>query len=615
MTFLNPLGFFGLVSIPVIILLHLYRERRKRLIVPNLDLWSFLQVEVKGPKPRRLPITLILILQVLIALLFTLAWTQPEILLVRPTKAATHYILLVDISLSMSATDVVPSRFSQAVVSAGGLLRSVKQDDSVTIITFGRSPELVGELSQANLQSLMDILSNLKPVDRGSDIEAALALGLSITKGTLPVEFHIFTDGASPAPNLEYFPHPLHFWFFGNDDNNQAVISVIPYTDNNGVTHVLNRIANYSRQDRLQSVVLYFDGDPVDSASVSIPAQSTLVQTWKVSGQPTLVTVALAFPDNAYFDDQYSVGMIQEDKVSVLVVADDPGPIAQAVKSVPEATLRTLLPSDYSPHNHADLTIFRQFIPERPPRGMTLLVDPPLRSNGNSTWAPLIKDKQEIPILNAHPVLIKDPLLLNLELNNISWKNIWSPDSVPDGYEPMIHVSGHPLLLRSRQENVTVLVLLDDLTSGNFTSHPAFPLFFSNLIRSTREKYVSSSLLTGEPIWLPSSNAFRSLVLTLPDGKDQRLSGDWPAFWFDTTTPGPYHIQAEDPEGRIFTFLTGVNAYDPEESNIQKQLWVTDKQSTSIRSSEGSKQPVELLPWLLVSALFLLFFEAFLAWR
>jgi Ca-activated chloride channel homolog len=615
MTFLNPLGFFGLVSIPVIILLHLYRERRKRLIVPNLDLWSFLQVEVKGPKPRRLPITLILILQVLIALLFTLAWTQPEILLERPTKAATHYILLVDTSLSMSATDVVPSRFSQAVVSAGGLLRSVNQEDSVTIITFGRSPKLVGDLSQVDLQSLMDILFNLKPGERGSDIESALAMGLSIINGTRPVEFHIFTDGAYHAPNLEFFPHPLHFWFFSTDDNNQAVISVVPYTDNNGVTHVLNRITNYSRLDHLQSVVLYFDGEPVDSASVSIPAQSTLVQTWKVAGRPTLVTVALASPDNAYFDDKYSVGMIQEDQVSVLLVADDPGPIAQAVRAVPEATLRILSPSEYSPNILADLTIFRQFIPELPPRGMTLLVDPPSSSNGNSPWAPLIKDKQEIPILNTHPVLVIDPLLLDLELSNILWKFIWSLEAVPDGYESLIQVGGHPLLLRSRLENGNIIVLLDDLTSGNFTSHPAFPLFFSNLIRSTRETYASSSLLTGEPIWLPSSNAFRSLVITLPDGKEQRLSRDWPAVWSDTSTPGTYHIQAEDPEGRIFTFLMGVNAFDPEESNILQQYWATDQQSTSIKLSEGSKQPVELLPWLLMSALFLLLFEAFLAWR
>ena len=80
MSFNNPLGLLGLVSIPVILALHMFRERQNRYVVSSLKLWDFLEPEVHGNKARRIPFSWLLVLDLLAAIFLSLAWSQPGFL-------------------------------------------------------------------------------------------------------------------------------------------------------------------------------------------------------------------------------------------------------------------------------------------------------------------------------------------------------------------------------------------------------------------------------------------------------------------------------------------------------------------------------------------------------
>ena len=54
MTFLAPLGLLSLLVLPLILVLHLIRRRRRPVRVPSLQLWSATDTEVQR-KRRRLP--------------------------------------------------------------------------------------------------------------------------------------------------------------------------------------------------------------------------------------------------------------------------------------------------------------------------------------------------------------------------------------------------------------------------------------------------------------------------------------------------------------------------------------------------------------------------------
>jgi Ca-activated chloride channel homolog len=614
MIFLNPWGFLGFFSLPVIILLHLFRERKKRLVVSNLEMWSFLDIEVRGSQPRRLPITLILLLQLLLAVLFSLALAQPRLLLETPVQNAKHHVLLLDASMSMSSLDVPPSRFSRAAAGAVGILSSLGDEDTATVIKFGTTVEIIGEAARSGLPELIGLLDSLQPDERDSDLEAALALGVSTTTGKRNVEFHIFSDGAYPEPRISNFPYPIQWHWFGESDNNQAVMEVVPLTDKQGMTHVFTRLANFSAATRSQLVVLYFDGSPVDSSTVSIPAQSTIKQSWRVSGTPSLVTVGFASYDNLPSDDTASAGMFQRSKPSVLIVSDDPGAVLQAVKAVPDAAYRVQTPDKYSPLEEADLTIFVNYLPDNPAKGVNFIIEPPRDYGGDRPWAPAIEGSVKIPVQESVPVISPDSLVSGLELNSVIWKSIFKIKHAPDDYETIIEVDDHPLLIRKQTGNGSVVILLDDLSTGNFTNHPAFPVFISNLVQSTREFQISS-LSTGDPLLLPSPDTYRSVSLSMPDGQEIVMNKDWPRTWKDTSAPGIYHFSAVDTDGKVFTYDVGINASDWQESDIGRQVWEPPTGQAGESTAEDARQSIDLVPWILGVALLLLFIEAILAWR
>ena len=80
MTFLFPLGLLALLTIPIIIVLHLLRERRRRIAVPSLLHWQNLPRRPEGERIRRLPLTLLLLLHLLVAGLLGVALAQPQLL-------------------------------------------------------------------------------------------------------------------------------------------------------------------------------------------------------------------------------------------------------------------------------------------------------------------------------------------------------------------------------------------------------------------------------------------------------------------------------------------------------------------------------------------------------
>ena len=62
MSFLQPLALAGLALLPIIVILHMLRSRRRRVTVSSTMLWRDLPPPTLGTRRRRLPLTLLLLL-------------------------------------------------------------------------------------------------------------------------------------------------------------------------------------------------------------------------------------------------------------------------------------------------------------------------------------------------------------------------------------------------------------------------------------------------------------------------------------------------------------------------------------------------------------------------
>ena len=618
MTFANPLGLLGLLTLPVILVLHLFRERQRRMVVASLDLWKFLKPEVHGTRPRRIPLTWLLVLDLLVAAVISLALAQPHLSLVLPGHKARHIVLLLDVSTSMRASDAQPSRLAQAKNEANQLLAGLGGGDMATLITFGSQARLVSDSRQDSYAAMSAKVAALDVGETGHALEEALALGLASLDGKLPAEFHILSDKAFPDPGLVAFIHPLVWHIFGENAGNQAVLGISAAEMADGRIQVFARLANFSSKDVTRVVSLLADDHLVTSTTLLIPAGSAVPQVWLLEPGAVSATVLLTGGDALPEDDTAVTGLAVGSKARVTLVADQPAPLQQAVAAVQTADLQVVKPADYSPVALADLTIFRGALPAVWPEGTVLLVEPTGAPDGSAAQAFVVQDKADFPA-NA-PVQVKEnSLLAGIDFSGVRWGSAWKLAALPQGFETLVAVSDAqgqtiPVLLSGYSGGTHLLVLLADLGSGNFTKHPAFPLLINNIVESVRRAPLPTTLLTGQVINLPPAGEYHAIHLGLP-GAAQTVDVTGTELWTQTLQPGAYSLALEDLAGRQITQVVGVNAGDEIESDLAPRDWALSTSTAPAIDNVAAAQPVDLLPWLLGLAGLCLFVEAVLAWR
>jgi Ca-activated chloride channel homolog len=133
-TFTQPLALVGLVAVPLLLALWLWNDRRRRASATRFSTLALLPNLVpRNPgRLRYLPLALLLI--ALTALIVGAA--RPHTRLLIPHKEAT-IVLAIDVSRSMDATDVRPTRLAAATTAAKAFLEKIPTTYNVALVAFG----------------------------------------------------------------------------------------------------------------------------------------------------------------------------------------------------------------------------------------------------------------------------------------------------------------------------------------------------------------------------------------------------------------------------------------------------------------------------------------------
>lgn len=635
MSFAFPLGLAGLLSLPVILALHLIRERQRRYVVSDLGLWSFLDQERRGPLPRRLPLTWLLLLDLAAAALFSLAWARPRLDVRLPVLQSRHQIILIDVSTSMRARLGLSDRLAQAKTEASGLLRKAGRRDIVTIVIFGRTARLLGDSRQVDLDTLTTQLETLRAGETGYALQEAAAIGLAGVDGRRPVELHILTDGAFPeaaTSGLAELASPPRWHFIGGPQDNVAILALNATPLGEDRYQVFARVANFSGQWVRRRAVLQAGGQTLARANLEIPAESVVSHIWEVAGRYEAFTVflqdevglpsedGLPADDAAFFATQPTGG------VRVILVAEQAQPLQQAIESVPQVDLEVILPQDYDPGQiqpAPDLTVFRGFLPPAWPGGPILVVEPPAVGSAAADH-PLAVEGRASSLPPDAPLQFPAPdlILAGIDFNGVRWGRAWRLVGIPEGFTTLLQAGEVPLVLRGTVNGAPLWVLLADLGRGNFTKHPAFPILLANYALAGRAALLPPSLPAGAALPIPAAG---TVQVVAPGQVPIEIPAGPGASWTGTQEPGLYQVIVSGDRGQAAQiYLTGINAGDAEESDLRPRTWTrvdlvgqdpAASAGTTGERREETRPPVELAPWLLGAALFVLLLEASLAWR
>ncbi len=583
MSFLAPLGLLALLTLPIIVLLHLMRERRRRVQVPSLLLWQQLPKRPEAERRRRLPLTLLLLLHLLAALALALALAQPQWLagLLAPPS---HLVLVIDTSTSMAAVDAGgQSRLDSARRQARAAISALGPEDTATVIAAGATPRLLAGNDPEGSFSLQQALDQLEPAGVGTDIVAAINLAQATLEPYPEGRVMVFSDAAMPtlAADLEGLVRTRAIEWINPATNapNQAVVALSSRTwGGSGAqasVQIFARIANYDAAAVTRGLQLYADDELLDEQQVTISGESDVDLSWTLPAGYANLRLVLANSDALPADDSAVLSLADTQNLNVLLVSAEPGALERALRAVSGLNLAMLDPADYESSplaNQANLVIFDETLPAAWPAGAVLLINPP-EGNTRPADAPLSFGPLDSDVVGASLEVQPTAVLLDgLSLESVRFGTLRRME-VPEWATPLASLGETPLIVRGRLDERNVAVWTFDPAAGNLSSRLVFPLLVARSVRDLVPVPLPPAMLVGERLVYRPAAGVERIELFAPDNSVQTINppGNAAPLELSFNQPG-IHTLVEYAGGQeIARNDLAINAGSPLESDLRPQ--------------------------------------------
>ncbi|NTW01146.1 MAG: VWA domain-containing protein [Oscillochloris sp.] len=609
MSLLAPVGLLALLTLPLIILLHLMRERRRRVVVPSLLLWQLLPVRQEAQRRRRLPLSLLLLLHLLAAALLALALSQPQ-WLTNLFGREQHLAVIIDTSASMAAPSNkagTSSRLDAARARARSLIGSLGGRDTLTLISAGSQARLRDSAGATGKTRLLAALDSLTAGGNGSDIAGALTLAAADMQGRATGQAIVITDAALPTleEDLNHAPNTLAVAWerVGPTLSNQALITLAArQRSSSGPIQVYARAANYGNTAERSIIRLYGDEQLLDTRQVSIPAQGDIEITWTAPSGIGLLRAVIDGHDALASDNEATFSLTTIRPLRTLLVSANPAAIQRALQAVPGMSLQVIEPNNYveSSTSNIDLTILDGILPENWPPGAVLVINPPTGYQLLAIDAIARNTASDGTTLQSSP---NTTIFAGISLGSVDFGPI--PEiTPPDWAQVQLSRGTQPLILRGSVEQSEVAIWAFDLTQSNLTSRLAFPLLLIQTIRDLSPASLPSSALAGQAVELRPDRRTDKIESTAPDGTINQVHvarGETVALAFDD--PGVYTLRELSGSQEIFVGQLPVNTGSAIESDLTAHQLpaTTSAPPATAEDAESNKRP--LWPWLVSCAL------------
>ncbi len=616
----GPVFWSVLAGIPVsIILLYFLKLRRRPLQVPSTFLWrqSIEDLHVNSLF-QRLRRNLLLFLQLLAVFLVIFSLLGPQ--LQGSAKFGQRYILAIDNSASMSATDVRPSRLEIAKNRALKIVDSMGSGDLAMVISFSDAARVVSTYT-GNKTQLRERIESIQPVRQSTSLREALevAAGLAnpskqygegeVASEVQPPRLLIYTDGGFPdvkgfslgnlkpelivlgqesdrdEPNAEEEDEAS-----APPSNNIALLALqtARNEDQPDQLQLFGRTQNYRNEDTVVNLRLYrheLDNEDgrgrfIDAIELEIPARESrafkfdLLDTGAVG-----LEVQLDVDDDLEQDNRAYAAIGRPRQARVLVVTPGNRYLLNA--------LGTAIASDTAEYSVIDpdeletseierglaagiydLIIFDRVRPKSPPACNTLYfgVMPPDPSyeEAERVQNPIILDWDI-----GHPML---QYIRDLSLVLVGEALVVEP---PPGSSSLIESNQGTLGFVAPREGFSDAVVgfaiynQEDKLNTTWQTLYSYPIFLFNSLRflgNVQDDLGEELKQPGVPVVLRSDPTVDQIEVKGPDGRTSKLDrSNQGTFVFNgAAEPGLYRVSWDDTVQTAFA----VNLFDSRESNI-----------------------------------------------
>ncbi len=504
-----------LLIIPAIVLLYMVRSRYRRRRVSSTMLWRSVRRDLESRQKLRFPpLSLLMLLQLLAVVIGTMALLKPAL----PAENRTHLVVLVDVSASMEATDVAPSRFAVAVQQARQAIHQMRPGDQISLVAMGPSPVLAA--SGSDKTEVLAALDHLKPGTASADAANALKLAQSLIRntggqgGVLLLSDGSFGPSFSP-PNLGV---PVSYTPLGVNGDNQGItaLEVRPNLDGSGRWSAFARIANYADHPAQMKATATADGLLLDARQLDLAPASSSELAFALPPGTKAFAVVLDTQDVFSMDDRAEVQVDVPQPRKVLLVSANAGPIQKALQSLPGLQVSTVKPDSFTGAAGADVVVLDNFVPKTLPNADLLIMNPPLGAPGLVTSAA----GSEASVLRSQQ---GDPLIESVDLQSL---RLGQPVRLetPEWARAVVEGPTGPLILEGDQAGRRIVLFDFDWYLYDLPRMQAFPLLLSNAMSELNPMALPRNVHPGDSVLIRPMADATEATIQLPDGSHQELS-------------------------------------------------------------------------------------------
>jgi Ca-activated chloride channel homolog len=198
MTFLSTGWLYLLVLIPLVIAAYVAVRRRRARRAQALAAQGFVQIGRAGRVRRHVPFALFAVALTLLVI----AFARPTATIVTPRRQAT-VVLTFDVSNSMGATDIKPSRLGAAEIVAKEFVNQQPSSIKIGVVAFGQSSVIVQPPTSTHSLVLQAI--NHLSLGGGTEIGSGILTALDAISGkSLQINLAALKNDLTPV-NIGYY--------------------------------------------------------------------------------------------------------------------------------------------------------------------------------------------------------------------------------------------------------------------------------------------------------------------------------------------------------------------------------------------------------------------------
>jgi len=635
------------VSVPLLLLLYFLKLKRREQVVSSTLLWKRAVQDLQVNAPfQRLRRNILLLLQLLVLLALLLALAGPILSLI--AGPARRYVILIDHSASMNATDVKPSRLEAAKEQAKIFVESMQskafyslrdESDQMMVIAFDNSAKVMCNFTSDKRQ-LNRAIDAIIPSDGVSSLAEAIIVAQAFAQSPgveadymtaeEPAQLILLSDGQiRDLDQLVVGADELTFHCMGESRQNVAVITMQARRsyENPDEVSVFATLANYDAAPITCDVQLSINNNVRAVKSVTVPPLRDDESSGDVIPGKLAVDFSLSYAEAGVLDVRKLLGSGETDclssddaawailpapkKLSVLLVTGGNKVLESALQACPLAKLEQQSPAQFDSADPNDLSIEQRYdmivldnhVPAELPKCRYLVFGRP--PDDIDVSAPQELENQVIVDWRT-----KHPVLKYVDLTNLFVAKCHRM-ILPRDADVLAEFNETPALALLRRNGSVFLLAGFDVLQSNWPFEPGFVLFCYNAAGFLGMQFGAGqemNLKVGEPIVVDGLDGQLTARIDGPgfSGREISSSVSGSLRFPSTDRAGTYSLSIDDQPDRFFA----VNLLDSKESNIEpmRQI-VLSGQEVQAEEQELSRANLPLWPFLVGLALALVCLE------